>query len=64
VHDAAQGACVPPGDPEALAAALALTLQRARAGDIDRHAVRAGVLDCGRAAWLATLERHVMELAR
>jgi UDP-glucose:(heptosyl)LPS alpha-1,3-glucosyltransferase len=53
-----------PGDAKALADALAFWLERARAGAIDRTAVRAAVAARGLDDWLAAMEAIVLEAAR
>ncbi len=52
-----------PGDAQALAAALAFWLDRARAGTLDREAIRATVATRGLPQWLAAMEAIVVEAA-
>lgn len=52
-----------PGNAQALAGALTLWLDRARAGPVDRAAVRASVATRGLPEWLAAMEAIVVEAA-
>lgn len=52
-----------PGDIDVLRAAIACELDRSQAGSTDREAVRRAVSGRDRSAWLAGIERSILELA-